>query len=203
MTILQTASGRAFDLVNPTPDMVDFTVDVPEMLSAIARFNGAPRHMVYSVAQHCCLGANVILRETCNADLVRYFLLHDAHEAYIGDIATPVAQALEYVSASCRGALQFMKTRVDIAIHAAAGIPCADLATRHEIHVWDLRMLAAERAQLLTPCGALENAWAKTLRGLDPAPLDTIHPWTRDRAAGEWRDRFQAFFPAASRLPSP
>ena len=53
MTWIQTWSGRQFDLLAPTADMVD-PVDIAHALSLICRFSGhVDRH--YSVAQHCVI----------------------------------------------------------------------------------------------------------------------------------------------------
>jgi hypothetical protein len=58
--------------------------DIAHSLAQLARFNG---HCVeqYNVAQHSCL-----IAEFANDDLKLEALLHDAAEAYIGDIPRPV-----------------------------------------------------------------------------------------------------------------
>ena len=78
-------------------------LDLPESLSieAIAstlarncRFNGALRDDVpviwHSVADHCVLVSALLQCWTGDPDLAQLGLLHDAHEALIGDIPTPV-----------------------------------------------------------------------------------------------------------------
>ena len=50
---VQTRTGLAFDLLEPTPDMVE-AMDIAWSLSLINRFNGHSRYP-YSVAQHCVL----------------------------------------------------------------------------------------------------------------------------------------------------
>lgn len=74
--------------------------------------------------------------------------LHDGHEAYIGDIATPVAQAL----ARCCGQdhVRDLKMRADSAIMEAAGLPWPVPAPwSAAIKAADLIMLATERRDLM------------------------------------------------------
>lgn len=76
-------------------------------------------------------------------------LLHDGHEAYIGDITTPVAKVLT----QCAGHdhVANLKARIDSAINAAAGLPWPlPTATRAAIKAGDLIMLATERRDLMT-----------------------------------------------------
>lgn len=89
-TWLRTASGRAFRLVPPDPAQVSAR-DIADHLARINRFNGALNGGIghYSVAQHSMLVARML-----PAELKIYGLLHDAHEAYIGDRITPVKLAL-------------------------------------------------------------------------------------------------------------
>lgn len=88
-TAMHTISNRIVDLLNPRPEDIDLG-DICYALSGIYRFTG---HSRVSVAQHSVLVAGESRLEDPRARL--YALLHDAHEAYMGDIATPVTNALE------------------------------------------------------------------------------------------------------------
>lgn len=96
---VQTYTGRAFDLLDPQPEQID-VLDIAHALSNICRFTGHVRTF-YSVAQHSYLVAE-ITAELWHAadqrpcpDVVRLgALLHDAPEAYIGDVSTPLKRAL-------------------------------------------------------------------------------------------------------------
>jgi len=94
-------------------------------------------------------------------DLVRAAaLLHDAHEAYLGDITTPVAAALAIATARRRRwaetgfavALDRLKATFDAAIYAAADLPWPPpegLAAL--VDAADQMTLATERRDLLAP----------------------------------------------------
>ena len=83
MTWILTYTGRAFDLAAPRADLIS-TVDIAHALSMTCRFGGHTRRH-YSVAQHSLLVASIVPPEH---QLVA--LLHDATEAYIGDMVRPL-----------------------------------------------------------------------------------------------------------------
>lgn len=76
-------SGRKINLHRPTVDMIDID-DIATALSKICRFGGHTGQF-YSVAQHSCLVSMLAPR-----DLQRAALLHDAAEAYLGDVIKPL-----------------------------------------------------------------------------------------------------------------
>lgn len=204
MTWLQTASGSAFDLLDPRPEDVHFAVDVAEALARIARFTGHVRSGPYSVAQHSVIGADALFAETHRPELAAAYLLHDAHEAYVGDIATPIAQALAQWALAAmmcgdtavRDGLRDLKARIDKAIHRAAGMAWPLPAEiRAKVKLMDLRMLATERRHLLGPS---PMPWAVAIETAEPVPLRgklTVWPWPK--AAEEYRIRLTRYCPAA------
>lgn len=89
-TTLETVSGVMFDVINPTPEMVNLD-DIAWSLSRQARFNGMTIPLIpYSVAQHSINVAKRVGRETGNVALIKAALMHDAAEAYISDIPSPI-----------------------------------------------------------------------------------------------------------------
>lgn len=83
--LFETISGRKLDLYNIQPSDIDI-FDIAHSLSRQCRFSG---HCVefYSVAQHSLRVAELLPME-----LKMVGLLHDAAEAYIGDITRPVKE---------------------------------------------------------------------------------------------------------------
>lgn len=200
---IQTASRRAFDLVDPRSELVDFEIDIAEHLARISRFGGAIRSGAYSVAQHCVLGADLAFDQTHNEEFAAAFLLHDAHEAYLRDIATPAAQALAAIAfdqtgdgTAVTGALREMKRRLDAAIHARAGIrfPLAAHVSAF-VKECDRRMLITERNHLL---GGAARPWHEDFESTEPLPLrGSIKIWPWPVAADAYRARLARWCPAA------
>lgn len=200
MTWLQTASGRAFDLLQPDWRQVDFEVDIPEALARLARFTGHVRSGPYSVAQHCVIGADAVFQATRDKEAAAAFLLHDAHEAYLGDIATPIVAALRKMAgtfekgdAAITFAINGIKERLDHAIYLAAGCPRAPADHQAIVKVYDIRMLATERAHLLVRS---PQAWAPQVEAAQPLRLVgkiTVWPWVK--AAEEYRERLRRYLP--------
>ncbi|WP_413943062.1 HD family phosphohydrolase [Bdellovibrio sp. HCB-162] len=83
-----TLSGNRFNILNPNPDAVKIE-DIACALARQARFNGHTRFF-YSVGQHSCLGAEV----SPTKEIALHMLFHDATEAYIGDLVSPVKALL-------------------------------------------------------------------------------------------------------------
>lgn len=87
---LQTRSGQMFDCASPNELIVDIE-DVAAGLSKLCRFNGQCREF-YSVAEHSLRVSYLVEGEGVECEL--YALLHDAHEAYVGDVPTPLKRFL-------------------------------------------------------------------------------------------------------------
>jgi hypothetical protein len=87
MSWILTHSGRQFDLARPTAAMIS-PHDIAHALANLCRFNGHTRTH-YSVAQHSLLVASLV---PAKHQLVA--LLHDATEAYVGDMTRPLKALL-------------------------------------------------------------------------------------------------------------
>ena len=166
---MQTYTGVVFDLEHPTPDMVKIE-DIAHHLSLTNRFNGATdRH--YSVAQHCTIVARWVEggRETKLAAL-----LHDAHEAYTGDLIAP----LKFLLARETSAFIAIEGRIQDAINDRFHLS-KDLAMWEHIKKVDLQLLLKERDLLLSnrPCD-----WDLDGR-IDPLPvyIETLRPEQAER----------------------
>lgn len=91
-TTMQTFTGKLVDLANFTEADVRLP-DIAHALSLINRYTG---HTItpYSVAQH-----SVMVSQLCEPKDAAWGLLHDASEAYLGDVARPLKAMLpDYVA---------------------------------------------------------------------------------------------------------
>jgi len=124
-----TYTGREIDLLNPDPALLVIE-DIAHALSLICRFTGHVRRH-YSVAQH-----SVFVSRICPPEIARWALLHDAAEAYVGDMSSPLKRA---VGESYRR----IEAGVAGAISEAFDAPIAD------VKPWDLAALMSERRDLM------------------------------------------------------
>jgi hypothetical protein len=91
MRYLTWADG--FDFASPQIGDVHIR-DVAHALATLPRFNGHPDER-YSVGQHSLLVHHIVCDELGRPDLARAALLHDASEAFTGDIIRPLKRLLE------------------------------------------------------------------------------------------------------------
>ncbi len=81
-------AGHYIDLLNPDPDSIDIE-SIAHALSMVCRFGGhIPRF--YSVAEHCVRATYVAMNDGADLEVCKAVLLHDAAEAYIGDMVKPL-----------------------------------------------------------------------------------------------------------------
>lgn len=149
---IQTMTGKKFDVLNPRAEDVDF-VDVAHSLAHQCRFNGHTKQF-YSVAHHC-----VVMSKHVPPAFALHALLHDAAEAYIGDMPAPVkAQFPEF---------SLMESAIMLAVYEAAGMEPWTMEAHETVYLYDMRMLLTERNQLL---GAPPEPWP--LDGLNLEPVN-------------------------------
>lgn len=181
-THCQMPSGRFLPLIGPKPEHIHWA-DFAEKLAKLNRFGGSTPNITYSVAQHSCHVADALPPE-----LRLYGLLHDAHEAPLGDWITPVKNALAiHGGRIAMASLERLEGDMAAAIHRAADLSwplCEADAAR--VKRADMAALATERRDLMPPATA---AAAIFWQGLpDPWPR-RIRPWPWLRAADEFMQR--------------
>ncbi len=128
---ITTISGIEFDLLNPNPDMISLT-DISHALNRICRFNGHYNGPHYSVATHS-VGVSALVEDP---ELKMAALLHDAAEAYIGDIVTPLKSLLNEIHGIERKILECVAEKFNFDPMKFRAL---------EIKKADLQMLYAER----------------------------------------------------------
>lgn len=95
--VIQTKNGFMFDPKTGTIDKIDIN-DIAHALSNLSRYAGHCKKF-YSVAEHSVLVFHIV-RKLWPQDLEAQWaaLLHDATEAYVGDVPTPLKVLLpEYI----------------------------------------------------------------------------------------------------------
>jgi len=110
---ISTYTGRHFDYVRPDAEQVSI-VDIAHSLAKIPRFNGHTNRF-YSVAQHCMMVANVMMLKGYPEEAQMHALLHDAAEAYLCDIPSPLKKLIK----PCYGPIE---DRVEKVIYEKYGI---------------------------------------------------------------------------------
>lgn len=162
-------SGNKFYPLDPVADEVHIE-DIAHALSHQNRFNGHLR-WPYTVAQHSVNVMKVVRREhpdDRNAQL--FALLHDAAEAYIGDIIRPVKYYLPEFKA--------IEDRIMEAVAEKFGFEMTKPATAI-VKTADNIMCAAEKRDL----HPTKIDWP----GMpDPVNESTIRPWDHSYAKGQF-----------------
>lgn len=160
MTWILTQSGQQFDLLRPAASMIK-PVDIAHALSRLCRFNGHTQAH-YSVAQHSLIVASLVPTEHQLAAL-----LHDATEAYIGDMTRPLKAVLpEY---------QSVEQKIWLAVCDRFDIqPDLPVCVKHA----DMVALATERRDLMPEH---PGSW-DCLHGVQPMK-ETIVPFSADSAS--------------------
>ncbi len=110
-TVIETTSGRLIDLMAPDAAAID-PHDIAHALAMTCRYGGQIKRF-YSVAEHVLLVRDLMAHQGATGDLLRAALLHDAAEAYLGDVVAPLKYALRQAEYESRGHLMG-----DIAIDA-------------------------------------------------------------------------------------
>lgn len=148
MTHAPTASGMTLDLARPEAKRISIR-DIAGQLACVNRFNGANIRRSgspYTVAQHSVIVAKLAERRLAARPLIALqALLHDAHEAFTGDLTTPFKNAL---GTDCT-AVNHVQYRLDVAIHAALGVPLPGEFENEIIQFCDAVAFATEWRDLM------------------------------------------------------
>lgn len=156
----QTYTGKLINPIDVRPNEVDI-IDIAHSLAMQCRWNGHTKEF-YSVAQHCVLASYLVSGSVWVQMLA---LLHDAPEAYISDVITPMKQhfSLDFL---------YIEHHTLLSILERYGIDKPDSPTNAlhpEVLEADHRLLATEYDQLMEG-----GEMSKKLEGIQPYDLKIV-----------------------------
>jgi hypothetical protein len=160
-------SGAWFDFCAPASSCFNIE-DIAHGLANICRYAGQCKRF-YSVAEH-----SILVSQTAKG-FEYEALLHDAAEAFVGDISRPLKQMLPD--------FKRIEAEVERAILERFGVAWP---LPPQIKQADLRVLAAEQKQIM-PEGT--DGWVRGQK-VEPAPIVVRH-LTPEEAKQEFLDRYE------------
>lgn len=192
MTWAATYSGGRFDVMRPRCADVNIE-DIAHALSFTCRYNGHCTHF-YSVAQHSMLVTRVygeLVAGTEVQDDPRGYLcalLHDAAEAYVGDVIRPIKMAVP--------AIEDIEHNVRETILEHFGLVPAwnDVRIATAVQKADLVMLATEARDIMH--GDAPKDW-----NLPHEPHNTLQVTPRASVKGEFLGLFHGLYAQAENSP--
>ena len=182
---ITTYTGEKFYHLRPTAAMIHIE-DIAHSLSMQCRWTGHTKFH-YSVAQHSWY-ASYLVGEDWRAngrEMALTALLHDASEAYLGDMNRPLKH---YTPAGA--AYREIEESVERVIYEKFGLsyPMPEV-----VDAADTQMLYVEKAQLMTVTEATQYEACKWGRDETEAPV-VIKRWTPRRAEKMFLKRFEELY---------
>lgn len=130
-------SGRYFDFDDPRPEQFEFA-DIAGGLAKECRYtNQTPGDKHYSVAEHCLWCLEVAVKEGMPREVQAAVLMHDAAEAFTGDINKPLKVLLGE-------AFKVIERRIEACIAETYGLDFSNPFIKQV----DRAMLIVERHQM-------------------------------------------------------
>lgn len=164
---IELASGQKFNPLQPQETRY-LLQDIIPALSKICRYNGQTRRY-YSVAEHSVHIAEFLRREKYDRTIIRTGLMHDAAEAYVGDVVVCLKDLLPE--------FKRIEDTIMMCIAETFGLIFPFPAIVKEA---DRRILADERQAVMGPS---DNVWPSD----DFPPLGVfIKGWNPTNAAQEF-----------------
>ncbi len=176
--IVATYSGKLVNVLDPAPEDISIE-DIAHSLSQTNRFNGHTS-FPYSVAQHSVMVSRVVAKEIPRLALLG--LLHDAAEAYTGDIISPI---------KTDGQKAIEKTMLAV-IHSQCLKKWSFINYHYHDHMLIERidkLMALTEAEQLMPNGNIEE-WESYKNGMRPYTDVSIDPWNHAVAKIHFLDQY-------------
>lgn len=162
-------SGNYYHFETPHQTKVELE-DIAHALSNICRFGGHTRTF-YSVSEHSIHVSHLVPKH-----LALYGLLHDAHEAYVGDMPTP----LKNLCFDYRG----VEARAESHVWEAFGLKSLQWDDLQALSKADLQMLRHEKENALH----CRDEWA-IVEGVEKVDVQ-LEFWNPQRAKAEFIKRY-------------
>lgn len=163
MPTIQTRDGHYLNLLEPCGTAINID-GIAHALSNLCRFTGHVREF-YSVAQHSLMVSLIV-----PDDVAREGLLHDAQEAYIGDVSTPLKRLLPRY--------EEIEKNLERVIAGRFGLDWSP-NTRGLVKKADRVMLATERRDLMDAMEG-DGEW-NFLSGIEPL-FQAVRPMSPESA---------------------
>jgi hypothetical protein len=165
-------SGRDVDLIEPAPSTITLS-DIAYHLSKIERYNGACKFSM-TVGLHSLMVAEIL-----PVEFKPYGLLHDASEAYLGDVVGPLKDLLPGYKEVEANLMQVILLKYGLKYPLPPAVKHADKS-----------LLAAEMIQA--------NGWRDLASEIDvvPAPIvlyNLPQYIVYERLLGQFREYFPGF----------
>lgn len=178
-------SGNTVFPLDAAPAVIDIR-DIAHALACINRFTGHVPSGPYCVAQHSVYVARLFEGEP----LELAALLHDAAEAYLGDIARPWKQALRVqYSDGHSETIKEAEERLLRVIFDALRVPWPTAVQWKMIKDADTAVLVAEGFDLFSDTPSYPLWTHRVDNGFARAPF-TVRPWTWERARAGFQQRY-------------
>lgn len=168
---IRTVSGRYIDLTNPDPHTIDIG-DIGHALAHINRFTGHTCRP-YSVAEHSLHVSAMLWRQHGRAALALLGLVHDASEAYLGDVSGPLKRTADM--SPYRELEQLMQaTIITRALHLQPTVEHLELveACDKQILAWEMAMFRDCTWRTPTPPDVVAKAFVAEYWRLDALDLE-------------------------------
>jgi hypothetical protein len=170
---LQTVSGRWVNPFDPDPEQFD-SGDIARALANQCRFGGHCR-VFYSVAQHSVIVSQLVEERGGDSDEAFAALMHDATEAYLGDMPHPLKHRSP-LGAAFKQAEDHLERALRDRFGIKPDVPAIKAADR--------ALLATERRAF-----SAETWHWPELQGVEPLALE-LRAWSPDEAAEAFTRRY-------------